>query len=95
MANCTLDFAGADDSPILLAECGCIIPTDDNGMTDESFVSAPQPSQYRVLMDTTDDQCPQPITLFFLSLTFLSHLLPRFPAGGPHLYPGCRPQGSD
>lgn len=31
-ANCTLDFKGKEKSPILLAECGCVLPTVQNNL---------------------------------------------------------------
>ena len=40
MANCSLEFAGASESPILLAECGCITATADNGLGQVSQVGA-------------------------------------------------------
>lgn len=36
----TLDFPGKNESDILLAECGCVIPTRKNGLSDNSLVRA-------------------------------------------------------
>lgn len=37
-ARSTLDFPGKDESDIPLAECGCVIPTRQNGLSDNSLV---------------------------------------------------------
>ena len=56
-ANCTLNFHGASDSTILLAQCGCIIPTADNGLTANSLVD-PSFILDHVLAQKYARQCP-------------------------------------
>ncbi|KAI9003390.1 hypothetical protein DFJ74DRAFT_694724 [Hyaloraphidium curvatum] len=38
-ANCTLNFAGREKSPVLMAECGCVLPNATNLLPSRSYVN--------------------------------------------------------
>lgn len=58
-ANCTLDFKGKEKSPILMAECGCVLPFSQNKLPPRFSLVDPAYILDRRLFRQYKRECPE------------------------------------